>query len=152
MARRGESAQRKKKMGATFGGRDLRRWRLGTDGGKGRRGGGVCFFASPLLPWNSPQTLSHRDRAEMLYHDCPVLIKLYQIYVSELRSAEVCHMQMRGLLSFHSAVWWDRIKTEHFWCFILLFSYISPNMSYNYKLFNFSYSPKWLFYSKICSW
>lgn len=32
--------------------------------------------------------LSDRDRAEMLYHDHPVLIKPYQIYVSEQESRE----------------------------------------------------------------
>lgn len=36
--------------------------------------------------------LSERDRAEMLYHDHPVLIKSYQIYVSEQgsREADTC--------------------------------------------------------------
>ena len=34
-------------------------------------------------------SLSDRDRAEMLYHDHPVLIKPYQIYVSEQESQEV---------------------------------------------------------------
>lgn len=34
-------------------------------------------------------SLSERDRTEMLYHDHPVLIKSYQIYVSEQGSQEV---------------------------------------------------------------
>lgn len=34
-------------------------------------------------------SLSGRDRAEMLYHDHPVLIKPYQIYVPEQESLEV---------------------------------------------------------------
>ena len=34
-------------------------------------------------------SLSLSDRAEMLYHDHPVLIKPYQIYVSEQKSQEV---------------------------------------------------------------
>lgn len=37
----------------------------------------------------TPLSLSDKDRAEMLYHDHPVLIKPYQICVSEHKSQEV---------------------------------------------------------------
>lgn len=53
------------------------------------RDGGALGF--PPMERQPPVcvSLSDRDRAEMLYHDHPVLIKPYQIYVSEQESQEV---------------------------------------------------------------
>lgn len=54
------------------------------------RDGGTCAF-STLGEANSRLcvSLSDGDRAEMLYHDHPVLIKPYQICVSEQKPQEV---------------------------------------------------------------
>lgn len=47
-------------------------------------------YASPSVEHRGkPLICLDRDRAEMLYHDHPLLIKPYQIWVSELRSQEV---------------------------------------------------------------
>ncbi len=62
-----------------------------------RNGGALAFpplerqplSASLSLSPSLSLSLSDRDRAEMLYHDHPVLIKPYQIYVSEQESQEV---------------------------------------------------------------
>lgn len=65
-----------------------------------------CF--STLEGWTPGcASLSGRDRAEMLYHDHPVLIKPYQIYVSEQESQEVgtckCMFHCRRVVFFFSS-------------------------------------------------